>query len=293
MPKQALFSHIGGKNSKLGEETTSFFPLQEPDIYIEPFGGSFGAGIQSDFNPNKILMIHNDLDTIIHSIFSAVTKFPKETLEAVYTLLSKYQYEQVTVDYFRFVSRYLELTNINLLENEVYLGASAWILKIITRNSDCFYIRKTDEWNIVEKVQKKFEHREDTAYDLEGVLAIQMDAMKILENILRAGRSHDKKVFLYIDAPYSHSGKRVTKQNLYAVDIDKEDKDIERLAFLLEQINKKTDCQIMAAEYDNPIYNSILSEEKGWKKIAVLDAYKSMSNADSKPVETEYIWINY
>lgn len=91
MPKQALFSHIGGKNSKLGEETTSFFPLQKPDIYIEPFGGSFGAGIQTDYNPNEILMIHNDMDTIIHSIFSAVTRFPQETLRAVYTLLDIYE----------------------------------------------------------------------------------------------------------------------------------------------------------------------------------------------------------
>lgn len=68
-----LFRHIGGKNGTMGAELAALLPKQKPDIYIEPFGGSFGLGIQSDYDPSDVYMIHNDLDNIIHAIFKAVT----------------------------------------------------------------------------------------------------------------------------------------------------------------------------------------------------------------------------
>lgn len=88
--KEALFAHIGGKNGTMGEELTAFLPRQKPNIYIEPFGGSFGLGIQSDYYPDNVNMIHNELDNVIHAIFKAVTYDPGKTLDAVYILLDKY-----------------------------------------------------------------------------------------------------------------------------------------------------------------------------------------------------------
>lgn len=292
--KKALFYHIGGKNGELGEEISCLLPSETPDVYIEPFGGSFAIGIKSDYDPSKVLLIHNDMDNIVHSIFKSVTQYPEETLDAVYDLLEKYDYEQSTVDYIRFIFNYKNLTGIDLFSDEIYLGAAAWILKYMTRNGDCEYIKTNID--DMDKLYKIFEKREDIAFDLEGAVALSMDAMDILSQIKQHGRSHDLKIFLYIDAPYTHSGKRTTKQDLYRVDIDKEDKDIENLANLLVEINQCTDCKIMVSEYDNPIYNQILSEKNGFRKIAVLDVPKSMyysKNGECKPIETEYVWCNY
>nr|WP_308624606.1 hypothetical protein [uncultured Eisenbergiella sp.] len=292
----SITPHIGGKNGVLGEEIASLLPCEKPDIYIEPYGGSFGVGIQSDYDTENTLLIHNDMDIVLHSIFKAVTQFPEETLNCVYELLEKYDYEQSTVDYFRFVCDYKALTDINLFRDDIVLGAAAWILKMITRNSDCRYLRELHSDNEIEKIYAKFERKEATAFKLQGALTLRMDAMELLRRINRAGRSHPYNIFLYIDAPYSHSGKRTTSQDLYLVDISKDDREIIELAKLLEEINYNTDCKMLVSEYDNPIYNSELTAEKGWKKQKVCDVYKSMSYSavgDCKPIESEWAWKNY
>lgn len=292
----ALFAHIGGKNGLLGAELLALTPEQKPDIYIEPFGGSFGLGIKTDYSTDEVTMVHNELDSIIHYIFKSVSEKPKETLEAVNYMLSCYDYSQATVDCFRNAFDYLDKTGSNILESDVRLGAAGWILKEITYNGNCKKLRKTEDADIKLKLLKKFERREETAYRLEGIRAFNMDAMDMLSEVERAGKKHNKKIFIYVDAPYSHSGKRKTRADLYRVDIDREDRKITELAELLENINKDTNCKIMVSEYDSPIYDSILTKTRGWEKIKVCDVYKSMAPADCigcKPIETEYIWRNY
>lgn len=293
---EALFTHIGAKNHFLGAELTALLPEKTPDIYIEPFGGSFGLGIQSGYDPSNVVMIHNDLDKVIHAIFKAVTQFPEETLDSVYDLLDIFECDQCTVDYFNYLLVHKDLTGENLLRDDVYLGAAAWILKTITFNGNCRDVQHNKGVDSIEHMMKIFEKREYTAYGLEGVQAVRMDAMQMLECMKRTGKGHGKEIFIYIDAPYSHSGGRKTKHDLYEVDIDKDDNMIVKLARILEEINQSTDCKIMASEYDNPIYNEVLTREKGWEKVKVRDVHKSMSVADRygcKPVETEYIWRNY
>ncbi len=293
---RAIFSHIGGKNGSLGAELAALLPSQKPEIYIEPFGGSFGLGIQSGYNPDDVNMVHNELDNITHAIFKAVTYDPEETLDAVFTLLDKYEYTQETVDYFRLLLDYEEAMGVNLFKNDFALGAAAWILKTITFNGNCMDLKNFEEVDPKTRVIKIFENRAETASMLKGVRTLKMDALEVLKYVKDSNRKYGKETFIYIDAPYSHSGKRKTKRNLYRVDIDKDDKKIEELAKILAEMNECTDCKIMASEYDNPIYNTILTEERGWEKVKVCDRYKSLSNPDShgcKPMETEYIWRNY
>lgn len=297
--KLALFHHAGGKNAEKGQSLVAFFPKDMPDIYIEPYGGSFGVANQSGYNPEKILMVHNDLDNIVHAIFKAVANCPEKTLDAVFNLLEKYDYDESTVAYLRFVFNYQQETGINILQDDIYLGAAGWLLKFMTKNGECKELMNTKEMDVragMDKLFKSFENREETAYDMEGVVTLSMDAMDILRTIKANGRNHTFQILLYIDAPYSHSGKRTTKQDLYRVDIDKDDVAIVELAELLEEINKVTDCKMIVSEYDNPIYNRILTEENGWNKTAVGDFYKSMAFSkfgESKPIETEYVWRNY
>lgn len=291
---EAIFGHIGGKNL-LGAELAALLPSKTPDIYIEPFGGSFGLGIKSGYDPNKVKMIHNDLDNVIHAIFGAVTKYPKETLESVYDLLSVYDCDQSTVDYFNFVLDYKDITGKNLFDDDINLGAAAWILKTITFNENCRHVKKIKDTNLIQKVISKFVNCEGTAYGLEGVETFRMDAMELLKCMKNIGKVNGKEIFIYIDAPYSYCGKRKTP-DLYKVDIDKDDKMVAELARLLEEINQSTDCKIMASEYDNPIYNKELTRERGWEKVRVRDVYKFMSVPDRygcMPMETEYIWRNY
>lgn len=47
------------------------------------------------------------------------------------------------------------------------------------------------------------------------------DAIKILKYMTDAYKNQGQNVFIYVDAPYSHSGKRKTKGDLYRLDIDK------------------------------------------------------------------------
>lgn len=294
--KGTLFAHIGGKNGTMGEELTAFLPRQKPNIYIEPFGGSFGLGIQSDYYPDNVNMIHNELDNVIHAIFKAVTYDPGKTLDAVYILLDKYEYSQETVDYFRFLIDYEEITGENLFNDDFALGAAAWILKTITRNGDCKGLKKSEHADPISCVIKKFENREETAYRLQGVSVLKMNAITLLEYLIDIYKGQGQDVFIYIDAPYCHSGKRTTKQELYRVDVDKNDQIIVKLAGILEKINQYTNCKIMASEYDNPIYNAILTAERGWEKVKVCDRYKYVCVPDcygSRPMETEYIWRNY
>lgn len=272
--KGTLFAHIGGKNGTMGEELTAFLPRQKPNIYIEPFGGSFGLGIQSDYYPDNVNMIHNELDNVIHAIFKAVTYDPGKTLDAVYILLDKYEYSQETVDYFRFLIDYEEITGENLFNDDFALGAAAWILKTITRNGDCKGLKKSEHADPISCVIKKFENREETAYRLQGVSVLKMNAITLLEYLIDIYKGQGQDVFIYIDAPYCHSGKRTTKQELYRVDVDKNDQIIVKLAGILEKINQYTNCKIMASEYDNPIYNAILTAERGWEKVKVCDRYK-------------------
>lgn len=291
-----LFRHIGGKNGTMGAELAALLPKQKPDIYIEPFGGSFGLGIQSDYDPSDVYMIHNDLDNIIHAIFKAVTYDSEKTLDAVYTLLDKYEYSQETVDYFRLVFDYEEVTGENLFKDDLALGAAAWILKTITYNGNCKNFVDSKCADPKSRVISEFEKREETACMLKGVMAFKEDAITLLECVRDTNKGHGQDILIYVDAPYSHSGKRKTKGNLYKVDIDNDDKKIEQLAEILEEINKCTDCKIMVSEYDNPIYNTILTEERGWEKVKVCDRYKYVCVPDRygcKPMETEYIWRNY
>lgn len=296
--KEALFAHIGGKNGTMGEELTAFLPRQKPNIYIEPFGGSFGLGIQSDYYPDDVIMIHNELDNVIHAIFRAVAFDSKYTLDAVYTLLDKYEYSQETVDYFRILLDYEEVTGENLFGDDCALGAAAWILKTITYNGNCKDLIKKRDVDPIASILKKFEKREEMSYKLKGVRVLRMNAITLLECLIDICREQGQGqgVFIYIDAPYCHCGKRKTKENLYTKDIDNEDKTIVKLAGILEEINKYTDCKVMASEYDNPIYNTILTAERGWEKVKVCTKYKHMARPDcygSKPMETEYIWRNY
>ena len=291
----ALFPHIGGKN-QLGEKLVGLLPDEIPDIYIEPYGGSFGLALQAKFDPETTLLIHNDLDNIIHAIINTISQYPEQTLDAVYDLLSKFDFEQSTVDYFRFLFNYKSITGESLFNDDIYLGAAAWILKNISRNGDCKNLRIINGVDEIDKLYTTFTKKEQTALELEGVISLSMDAIELLKKIRDSGKSHDYKIFLYIDAPYSHSGKRKTQHDLYRVDIDKDDSQIFELAKLIEEINQYTNCKIMVSEYDNPIYNSILTEEKGWHKITVDDVYVSVvfsSNGEPKPIETEYVWCNY
>lgn len=295
--KKALFYHIGGKNGKLGEQICDLLPKDTPDVYIEPFGGSFGVAIQSNYDPTNMLIIHNDLDNIVHDIFKAVSQYPKETIDAVYDILDKYEYEQVTVDYIKYVLNYQSLTGENLFKDDIYLGAAAWILKFMTRNGDCKSIKyEKNTIDMMKKLITTFQNRETTALDLKGVLALEMDAFEILNNVKSECGKSNLKVFLYIDAPYSHSGQRTTQHDLYRVDIDKNDNDIVNLANLLQEINELTDCKIMVSEYDNPIYNKILTSDKGWNKTKAAEVHKSMvfvKAGERKPTATEYVWRNY
>lgn len=291
---KAIFGHIGGKNL-LGADLAALLPKKTPDIYIEPFGGSFGLGIKSGYDPNKVVMIHNELDNVIHAIFRAVTQYPEETLNRVYDLLSVYDCDQSTVDYFKFVLDYKDFTGENLFDDDINLGAAAWILKTITFNENCRNVKKIKDTNPIQKVISKFVNCEGTAYGLKGVETFRMDAMELLKCMKNIGKVNGKEIFIYIDAPYSYCGKRKTP-DLYKVDIDKDDKMVAELARLLEEINQSTDCKIMASEYDNPIYNKELTRERGWEKVRVRDVYKFTSVPDRygcMPMETEYIWRNY
>lgn len=294
--KKGIFKHVGGKNGLLGAELAALLPQVPPDVYIEPYGGSFGLAIQSDYNPDKILMIHNEYDIRVHSIFKAVTTYPEETLNAVYSLLEKFDCGKFTLDYFKYVFDLYDRTGIMLFKDDIFRGAAAWILKSITCHGNCRSLVRSESDDPKEKLEKYFERREETALDLKGVIALNRDAMDILKEIKNSGRSHDMKIFLYIDAPYSHSGKRTTSGNLYNKDISKDDKEIVELAEILVEINQCTDCKMMVSEYDSPIYNSILTEENGWHKVKVCDmpkrAYFSL-NGECKPIETEYVWLNY
>ncbi len=292
----ALFAHIGGKNRSLGAELAALLPKQKPNIYIEPFGGSFGLGIQSGYDPNDVIMIHNDLDNVIHAIFKAVTYDPEKTLDEVCYLMDTYGYSQETVDYFGLLLAFEKATGENLFKDDIALGAAAWILKTITYNGNCRTLRTSQEVDPVSGVINKFERRGETANCLKGVRVMKEDALELLEDIKEVFDGQEKDVMLYVDAPYSHSGKRKTKGDLYRVDIDKNDQVIEKLAETLEELNKCTDCKIMVSEYDNPIYNKTLTRKNGWEKVKVCDVHKSMSVSDrygNKPIETEYVWRNY
>ena len=292
----ALFPHIGAKNGEKGDILAELLPQGEPDIYIEPFGGSFGVGLRAPYTAGKVLRVHNDMDIVIHEIVKSLSVSSERLFAAVFNMLDVFEYSQCTVDYFRLVFCIKDLTGTDLIPDDFYRGAAAWILKQMTMNGNCKNLSVTADGRKESRIQEIFERREESADQMKGVLAIRMDAFELLEQIRRAGRNHDREIVIYIDAPYSHKGKRTTKGDLYDVDIDREDKDIVRLAYLLDAINQQTVCKILVSEYDTPIYNSILTEKNGWKKKLVCEAYKSMSigrAGESKSVETEYAWCNY
>lgn len=120
---------------------------------------------------------------------------------------------------------------------------------------------------------------------LSGVTVLNEDAVDII-NRLKEDKRTD--IFCYADPPYY--GRNCTAKKHYKHDYTHEDH--VRLLTSARDIP----FHMMISNYDNELYNQLLTEDIGWKRYEFKEVYKSMKYGGAGVPKTrvmEMIWTNY
>ena len=129
---------------------------------------------------------------------------------------------------------------------------------------------RVNRWNNVPQRLKAVVKR------LKDVRIENKDARRILKNYLKRPAT-----LVYLDPPYF-----ADRTNGYSVDNTNNKK------FHLELLSlaNKAKCMIFISGYENELYNSILSEKRGWTKKKIKTSTRDSQGTSHK--RTEIIWIN-
>jgi DNA adenine methylase len=260
------FGYFGSKN-RLALKITSNLPPHS--CWVEAFCGS--AAITLKKNPAPIEVI-NDLDDEIINLFEQLRNNQKE----LFRLVSLTPYAEQELRSARINGH--ELPNIEKARRFLVQSMMA-INGVFGEERGGFsysdsYSRngkdaRVNRWyNLPERLEPVVER-------LKSVRVTHEDGRRLLEKYL-----YRPATLVYLDPPYFTE--RTNGYNKEAND-EQFHKDLLKLA-------NKANCMIFISGYESDLYNSLLSEDKGWKKRKIITATKDSNGKSHK--RTEVVWMN-
>lgn len=262
----APFGYFGSKN-KIALQLCSHLPPHH--CWVEAFCGSAALTLRK--SPSAIEVI-NDLDDEIINFF--------EQLRNNFDALSK------AIELTPYAEKELTNARIEVIELSNLERARRFLVQSMMAINGVFgddkggfsysdsYTRngheaRVNRWiNLPDRLSMVVSRLKDVRIE-------NKDANKLIKRYINRPAT-----LLYLDPPYL--GQRT---NGYAKDANNKEFHIE----LLDLANT-AECMIFISGYENDLYNSILSEQRGWHK-GTIDTITKGTNGDSHD-RTEVVWMN-
>ena len=243
------------------------FPTPLPDIYVEPFGGSYSVGLHLKELPK--VEVYNDLDKSVYTLYKVIQdeeKFKelKRKLDlTLYTEDNRYEaIEQLKKNDLTDIERAYWFFVRNRLSRN---GIGGWSVNILVRRG---VSKSTSDYLSAIKGLPELHER------LSRVIIYDRDALDLLD------KYNQPNCFLYCDPPYVWSTRGETRYN-----IDQDDEFHEK--FIDKCIASK--AKILISGYDNELYTRL--EDNGFTK--VLFDVNTVSGTGKKKTKVEALWKNY
>lgn len=241
----APICYFGGKNG-MSKHIIEYFPDKETyDIYIEPFGGSYGVGLHMDYVPP--IEIYNDLDNNVYSLYKVLQDR----------------------EMFKEFQRLCELSPFcEVLYQEFYESLKKDDLSLVERAYKFFYTNRTSfngnggfkvNCSIRRKSSKSIsdylsaiERLEELHERLSNVIVCNKDGIELIKKY-----KEKENVLIYCDPPYVQSTR--TSGRRYEIDMKDDIQD----KFLDVCMDCK--CKMLISGYDNEKYDILL--QNGYNKV--------------------------
>lgn len=260
------FGYFGSKN-RLAYKFCENLPPHE--CWIEAFCGSASITLRKE--PAKIEII-NDIDSEIINVFKQLRRNHKELCRLIeLTPYSSEEFENARI--VNFEDSDLERARKFLVQammaiNGVF-GKGRGGFSISNSYSRNNREARVNRWyNLPERLTHVVER-------LRGIRIENKDARKIIKKF-----ANRPATLIYLDPPYL--GERTLGYTIEAND--------EKFHIELLKLCDSAICMIFISGYDNDLYNSFLTIEKGWTK-TVYDTFTN--SAEGKNIERmEVVWMN-
>lgn len=262
----APIKYFGGKGS-MYNTLYKHFPNPMPNIYVEPFGGSYTVGLHLKELPK--IEVYNDLERNVYTLYKVIQdnhKFNEFKNKLDLTLYSEdIRYDAIDK---------LKSDNLNDVERAYWFfvrnrmsrnGIGGWSVNLCVRRGMAKSV--SDFLSAIDGLNELHQR-------LSRVMICNRDALSLLD------KYNTQDCFLYCDPPYVWSTRGETR---YAIDQDDE--------FHKKFIDKCLDssAKILISGYENEIYHRL--EENGFTKVKF--DVDTVSGTGEKKTKTEVLWKNY
>lgn len=262
----APFGYFGSKN-KIALELCEDLPPH--NCWVEAFCGSAALTLRKAQAPIEVI---NDIDSDIINFFEQL----RNNFDALYRAveLTPYAEEELTI------ARISDKNMNNLERARRFLVQSMMAVNGIfgeekggfsysdsyTRNG---HDARVNRWNnLPERLTLVVER-------LKGVRIENKDAKRLIQRYINRPAT-----LLYLDPPYL--GERTNGYNKDAND--------EKFHMELLELSNEAKCMIFISGYENELYNSLLTERKGWQKRLIKTITKDTKGQSHN--RTEVVWMN-
>ncbi|MCC7004940.1 DNA adenine methylase [Candidatus Nomurabacteria bacterium] len=262
----APFGYFGSKN-KIALELCKDLPPH--NCWVEAFCGSAALTLRKDKAPIEVI---NDIDNDIINFFEQL----RNNFDSLYRAieLTPYAEEELTIarisdkdmnDLER-ARRFLvqSMMAVNGVFGEEKGGFS--YSDSYTRNG---HDARVNRWN---NLPERLTH---VVERLKGVRIENKDAKRIIQRYINRPAT-----LLYLDPPYL--GERTNGYNKDAND--------EKFHSELLELSNEAKCMIFISGYENNLYNSLLTEKRGWQKRLIQTTTKDTKGQSHS--RTEVVWMN-
>lgn len=260
------FGYFGSKN-RLALKLCQDLPPH--NCWVEAFCGSAAVTLAKPPAPIEII---NDIDNEIINVFNQLRNNP----ERLYALLELTPYASQELTNARIKNRKdtdLERARKFLVQAMMAINGAFGEEKGGFSKSDSYSRNnreaRVNRWNNLPDRLVKVVDR------LKDVRVENKDALDLIKSFLNRPAT-----LIYLDPPYL--GKRT---NGYKIDANNEEFHLS----LLKLINQ-ANCMIFLSGYENELYETELSEERGWKKKRIETDTKGTTG--NRNARTEIVWMN-
>ena len=264
----APIKYLGGKNSMFNHIVKHFPKPEEYNIYIEPFGGSYGIGFHMDYIPP--IEIYNDLYENVYALYKVIAD--KELFPKFKEMADTYPYSEQFRAEFR---EDLKNPNLSLLDRAFrffyvnrssHNGIGGMSVNMVVRRNMAKSV--SDYLSVVDNLEEYHQR-------MSHMVIMHRDAVDLMD------RYKDYEgVFMYCDPPYEWSTRGETR---YAVDMDADGQQRFIDACL------RSNAKLLISGYDCELYDQLT--DAGFKKIQF--DVNTVSGTREKKTKVETLWKNY
>lgn len=268
---RTAFGYFGAK-LKICSKIAAMLPPH--NAWVDVFCGSAAVTLTKSPAPIEII---NDLDDEVVNFFKQLRERPQELCAAIeltpyaraeYTLSKTVDSKESDLERARrFLAANMMTVNGASGSNHGDTNHSGFSYSL--SYSRMFQEARVSRWN---NVPDRIWH---VAERLKTVRVENLDARHLMKMFL-----HRPATLLYLDPPYL-----MDRDHGYRKDANDEAFHTEILKLCL-----KAKCMVIVSGYENPLYDSYLKSQKGWKRRSIVTHTKDTSGRDF--ARTEYLWTN-